>query len=71
MEPTGIEPVTDSAEPQKCQRVTSTAENPLAHSLAREVEKDSDLALLVERWGDLPKALRTGIMAMVKAAQGH
>jgi len=31
---------------------------------------DSDLALLVERWDALPEALRAGIVAMVKAAEG-
>jgi hypothetical protein len=40
----------------------------LAYSLAREVEKDPDLALLVERWDSLPEAVRAGIVAMVKAA---
>jgi hypothetical protein len=42
------------------------AEN-LAHSLARQVENDPDLALIVERWEALPTALRAGILAMIKA----
>jgi hypothetical protein len=35
---------------------------------------DPDLALVVERWPDLPEAVRAGIVAMVKAARkggGH
>ena len=30
---------------------------------------DPDLAIVVERWADLPEAIRTGIVAMVKAAR--
>jgi hypothetical protein len=31
---------------------------------------DPDLALVIERWADLPEAVRAGITAMVKAAMG-
>jgi hypothetical protein len=36
--------------------------------LALLARKSADLALLVEGWDSLPEAIRTGIMAMVKAA---
>jgi len=39
------------------------AENVLAEALA-----DADLRMVVERWGDLPEAVRAGILAMVRAA---
>jgi hypothetical protein len=35
--------------------------------LALLAQKSPDLALLVERWDALPEAVRTGIVAMVKA----
>jgi len=38
-------------------------ENVLPEALA-----DPDLRLVVERWGDLPEAVRAGIVAMVRAA---
>jgi hypothetical protein len=38
--------------------------------LALLTEESPDLALVVERWGSLPEAVRTGIVAMVKAAAG-
>jgi hypothetical protein len=30
---------------------------------------DPDLALLIERWGDLPEPVKAGIMAMVRAGK--
>jgi hypothetical protein len=33
-------------------------------------EIPADLALVIERWGDLPEAIRAGITAMVCAAGG-
>ncbi len=38
----------------------------LAHPL-RAAAPDADLAELAERWPELPEAIRTGIMAMVRA----
>jgi len=67
MEPTGIEPVTSISEGHDSHTVTSNAPEPLAHSLAYQVEKDPSLKLLVERWHCLPEAIRAGIAAMVKA----
>jgi hypothetical protein len=31
---------------------------------------DPDLALINDRWNDLPDAIRAGIVAMVKATRG-
>jgi hypothetical protein len=68
MEPTGIEPVTSISENYSPQILTSSLPEPLAHSLARQVQKDSDLKLLIERWDCLPEPVRAGIVAMVKAS---
>ena len=32
---------------------------------------DPDLTLIIERWEHLPRAVKTGIMAMVKATEGE
>ncbi len=42
----------------------------LAPSLPHDNQTDPDLALIVERWADLPPAVRAGIVAMVRAAAG-
>jgi hypothetical protein len=39
----------------------------LASCLALLREISPDLALVVERWDELPEAVKAGIMAMVKA----
>jgi hypothetical protein len=43
---------------------------PLAHTLAREVQKDPDLARVLTAWPTLPEATRAGIVAMMRAAGG-
>jgi hypothetical protein len=44
----------------------------LAHSLAHETEKrteiDADLARLIDAWPTLPDAIRAGIVAMIDVA---
>jgi hypothetical protein len=49
-------------------RTSGNQEKDLAFCLALLAKKSADLALLVERWDDIPEALRAGILAMVKAA---
>ena len=68
VEAAGIEPVTSIPQIHKPQIVTPSAPEPLAHSLACQVEKDPNLKLLVERWDCLPEPVRAGIVAMIKAA---
>ena len=46
-------------------------EENLAFCLALLRRKSPDLALLVERWDTLPDVVKTGIVAMVQAAQGR
>jgi hypothetical protein len=42
---------------------------PVAHHLPTDTRPtDPDLALVIERWADLPEAVRAGITAMVRAA---
>ena len=48
--------------------VVETTPLPLAHSLAREMQINPDLARLIEAWPTLPAALRAGILAMIDAA---
>jgi hypothetical protein len=51
--------------------VTSATEHErLAFCLALLTQKSPDLALVVERWDTLPRAVRTGIMAMVRSTAG-
>ena len=33
--------------------------------------QDPDLTLIIERWEQLPEAVKTGIMAMVRASEGE
>jgi hypothetical protein len=40
----------------------------LAFCLALLAKRLPDLALLVERWDEIPEAIRAGMVAMVKAA---
>jgi hypothetical protein len=49
--------------------VTASHENPLAQSLAREIEKHPDLQRVLDAWPTLPEALRAGILAMIDAAR--
>ena len=37
--------------------------------LAPDLRTDPDLAAVVEAWGDLPAAVRAGVVAMVRAAR--
>ena len=39
-------------------------------SLPNSAPIDTDLALLIDTWPDLPEAVKAGILAMVKAATG-
>ena len=41
----------------------------LAFRLALLVEKWPDLQAIIDAWPDLPEAIKTGIVAMVKAAR--
>ena len=50
------------------QEVTTSQPDPLAHSLAREIEKHPDLHRVLDAWPTLPEALRAGILAMIDAA---
>jgi len=56
----------DSPKSSDSEPTTETAV--LASCLALFAEKSPDLALIAERWDALPEAVRTGIVAMVKAS---
>jgi hypothetical protein len=51
------------------QKLTDNAPKSLLRA-TRVLEEDSDLAAVVNAWHTLPEALRSGIVAMVKAASG-
>ena len=51
-------PVSPQRKTLATKQVAETGPKPLAHSLAREVEKDPDLVRLVELWERLPEAGR-------------
>jgi hypothetical protein len=69
LEAPGIEPASPTPQAKVNTPVTATTENPLAQSLAREIEKCPELARLIEAWPSLPEALKTGILAMIEAAK--
>ena len=69
---TGEHAGADQVQPTKEQSLTADGEqagqNVLALRLALLVQKDPDLAKLIDAWADLPEALKTGIMAMIQGA---
>ena len=56
------------AEPQALGATGTEGPGVLASCLAPLARNSLDLALLVERWDELPEAVRAGIIAMVKAS---
>jgi len=60
-----------STQPRSRSKTCDDGGRNLAFCLAFLAKKSPDLALLVERWMDIPEALRGGIVAMVKAGQRH
>ena len=38
---------------------------------SENAEIDADLQAIIERWADLPEAVKVGIVAMVRAAGGY
>jgi hypothetical protein len=77
MKALGLEPRTyglkDSSAGNLSLECTATSDDPeknLASCLALLAEKSPDLALVLGRWNSLPEAVRTGIVAMVRAAAG-
>jgi len=66
--PVGLEPTGPNSQTETDTAVVAIAENALAQTLARELEKDPALARLIEAWPRLPEALRAGILAMIDVA---
>ena len=69
MGPVGLEP--DSVSNNKTNHLRNTSDDCAAESGANGDEKplhDSDLTLIIERWEQLPDAVKAGIVAMVEAA---
>ena len=69
---TGLEP--ESVSSSKTSHLQNVSDGRAAESGANGDEKpphDPDLALIIERWEHLPEAVKTGIMAMVKATEGE
>ena len=64
MEAAGIEP------PQRNTGETSFSHQGGAESGAHNAPIDADLQAIIEQWPELPDAVKAGIVAMVKAADG-
>jgi hypothetical protein len=64
-------PYTAFANIQPPAEVIANPKSPFAHSFARELQVDPDLARLVDAWPTLSDALRAGIVAMVEAASKY
>ena len=81
MEREGLEPSTTSLrtnepelKPAQSQELTDTPPNAYTEAYIESpdsVQIDTDLTLICERWEALPDAVKTGIMAMVKATEGE
>jgi hypothetical protein len=57
----------ENAQGQTRQQVTDTGVGSVAYCVALLADESPDLAVVAEAWADLPQALRTGIVAMVKS----
>ena len=66
--PTGFEDLKPDAASPVTASTSATDTERLASCLAFLTRISPDLALVVERWNQLPDALRAGILAMVKAS---
>ena len=66
-----IEPASPTPQAPVNTLVAATADFPLAHTLAREIEICPNLARLIDAWPTLPDALKAGILAMIDAVQMH
>ncbi len=51
-------------------RENATCQVDGSKSAAREEATDADLQAVINRWQDLPEAIKAGILAMVNAAGG-
>ncbi len=60
-------PIQDKS--QESQHLQQNEKSVLASCLALLAEKDPDLALVVERWPDLPEYIRQSIKALVKTGR--
>ncbi len=67
--PRGFEPLCESAQVVDSEALTQTPQGVLPDSLPDLLQNDPDLALIVERWSELPEAVRAGILAMVRASK--
>ena len=78
MRPGGFEPPTYGLGNRCASPLTIDESNPsditeknLAFCLALLKQKSPDLALLVERWDDLPEAVKAGIVAMIDSTKAE
>ena len=69
MEPTGIEPVTDSPQAKSYQAIAPLATDTVAQTLARESQIEATLARIVCAWPKLPDAIRRAMLALAESGQ--
>ena len=69
MSPTenGSNPEENSNAPSACSAFVENGVRDNAKTVSNETSIDSDLAVIIERWPDLPVAIKAGIVAMVRA----
>ena len=61
----------DSPNPLQTQALTNPTESVLPVCLPDSAQNDPDPVLIVTSWKQLPAAVKTGIMAMVRAVEGR
>ena len=64
-------PLTHSPNPLPSLPLTNPTASVLPVCLPDSAQNDPDLALIVTSWEQLPEAVKTGIMAMVRAVEGR
>ena len=62
-----LSPAPCGPNPKADYKVTGTPPQPLAHTLAHEMQIDPDLARLIDAWPDLPPTVKRMILAALEA----
>ncbi len=66
-----FKPMAKSSNPPTNKELTESDPSDLAENLALVAEKHPELAKIIEAWPDLPSAIRSAIMAIVRTSKGY